>query len=178
MSSWPPQAWKIGGGSVWGWPNYDAELNSIYYGTGNPGPWNADQRPGDNKWTAGIFSRDPASGSARWFYQFSPHDEHDYDGVNEQILLDMPFGGQDAQGAGASGSQRLRVCDRSDQRHGAFRRSLGPVNSSKGVDLKTRPADHQSGQADQAGRGNPQHLSHRLRCEGLESQQLQPRTPV
>ena len=52
------------------------------------------QRPGDNKWTAGIFSRDPATGSARWYYQYSPHDEHDYDGVNEQILLDMPFGGK------------------------------------------------------------------------------------
>ena len=59
-----------------------------------PGPWNHEQRPGDNKWTAGIFARDPASGSARWFYQYSPHDEHDYDGVNEQILLDMPFAGK------------------------------------------------------------------------------------
>ena len=91
-------------------------MRSIY-GTGNPGPWNADQRPGDNKWTTGIFARDPATGSARWFYQFTPHDEHDYDGVNEQILLDMPFGGTDAQGAGPSGSQRLRLRDRPHQRH-------------------------------------------------------------
>ena len=70
------------------------ELKLLYEGVGNPGPWNQFQRPGDNKWTAGIFARDPATGSARWYYQYSPHDEHDYDGVNEQILLDMPFDGK------------------------------------------------------------------------------------
>jgi lanthanide-dependent methanol dehydrogenase len=137
VSSWPAQAWKIGGGSVWGWPNYDADLDSLYYGTGNPGPWNADQRPGDNKWTAGIFARDPGSGAARWFYQFTPHDEHDYDGINEQILLDMPFGGKmhevlihpDRNGY-------VYVIDRTN---GTVLSAdpFGPVNSSKGVDLKT-----------------------------------------
>jgi PQQ-dependent dehydrogenase (methanol/ethanol family) len=137
VSSWPAQAWKIGGGGVWGWPNYDAELNAIYYGTANPGPWNADQRPGDNKWTAGIFARDPDSGTAHWFYQFSSHDEHDYDGVNEQILLDMPFGGRmrkvlvhpDRNGY-------VYVIDRTN---GTVLSAdpYGPINSSKGVDLKT-----------------------------------------
>jgi PQQ-dependent dehydrogenase (methanol/ethanol family) len=137
VKSWPPQAWKIGGGSVWGWVNYDADLESIYYGTGNPGPWNAEQRPGDNKWTAGIFARDPASGAARWFYQFSAHDEHDYDGINEQILLDMPFGGKlrkvlihpDRNGY-------VYVIDRTD---GTVLSAdpFGPVNSSEGVDLET-----------------------------------------
>jgi PQQ-dependent dehydrogenase (methanol/ethanol family) len=137
VSTWPAQAWTIGGGNAWGWPNYDADLDSVYYGTGNPGPWNADQRPGDNKWTAGIFSRDPANGTARWFYQFSPHDEHDYDGINEQILLDMPFGGKmrkvlvhpDRNGY-------VYVIDRSN---GTVLSAdpFGPVNSSKGVDLKT-----------------------------------------
>ena len=53
VSSWPPEAWKIGGGTVWGWISYDPELDLIYYGTGNPGPWNPEQRPGDNKWTCG-----------------------------------------------------------------------------------------------------------------------------
>ena len=137
VSTWPPQAWKIGGGSVWGWPNYDAELDSIYYGTGNPGPWNADQRPGDNKWTAGLFSRDPASGTARWFYQFSPHDEHDYDGINEQILLDMPFAGRmrkvlvhpDRNGYVYVIDRTTGIVLSADP--------FGPVNSSQGVDLKT-----------------------------------------
>jgi glucose dehydrogenase len=70
------------------------ELNLIYYGTGNPGPWNAEARPGDNLWTTGIFARDPDTGEARWFYQFSPHDLFDYDAINERILLDMEIGGQ------------------------------------------------------------------------------------
>ena len=74
VTTWPPDAWKIGGGTVWGWISYDPELNLIYYGTGNPGPWNAEQRPGDNKWTCGIFARDADTGEARWFYQMSPHD--------------------------------------------------------------------------------------------------------
>ena len=94
VTSWPADAWKIGGGTMWGWISYDPEQNLILYGTGNPGPWNPDQRPGDNKWTCGIFARDVDTGEARWFYQFSPHDLHDYDGVNEQILMDMPINGQ------------------------------------------------------------------------------------
>jgi lanthanide-dependent methanol dehydrogenase len=94
VSSWPPDAWKTGGGTVWGWISYDPEQNLIFYGTGNPGPWNPAQRPGDNKWSAGIFARNPDTGEAVWFYQWSPHDLHDYDGVNEQILLDLPVNGQ------------------------------------------------------------------------------------
>lgn len=93
VSTWPPDAWKIGGGTVWGWISYDPEQNLVYYGTANPGPWNPAQRPGDNKWTCGIFARDADTGEAVWFYQFTPHDLHDYDGVNEQILIDMPVNG-------------------------------------------------------------------------------------
>ncbi len=94
VTSWPTDAWKIGGGTMWGWISYDPEQNLIFYGTGNPGPWNPDQRPGDNKWTSGIFARDPDTGQARWFYQLSPHDLHDYDGINEQLLIDVPVNGQ------------------------------------------------------------------------------------
>jgi PQQ-dependent dehydrogenase (methanol/ethanol family) len=94
IATWPADAWKIGGGTTWGWISFDPDQNLIYYGTGNPGPWNPDQRPGDNKWTCGIFARNPDNGEARWYYQFSPHDLHDYDGINEQILLDLPVNGQ------------------------------------------------------------------------------------
>jgi lanthanide-dependent methanol dehydrogenase len=95
VSTWPPDAWKIGGGNVWAWISYDPELDLVYYGTGNPGPWNPEQRPGPNKWTAGVFARDPATGEAAWFYQWSPHDLHDYDGVNENVLVDLPIGGHE-----------------------------------------------------------------------------------
>jgi lanthanide-dependent methanol dehydrogenase len=94
VASWPPDAWRIGGGTVWGWLTYDLEANLLYHGTGNPGPWNPEQRPGDNKWTAGIFARDPDTGEAVWFYQWSPHDLHDYDGINESVLIDLEWQGQ------------------------------------------------------------------------------------
>jgi PQQ-dependent dehydrogenase (methanol/ethanol family) len=93
VKTWPPDAWKIGGGTVWGWITYDPELDLLYYGTANPGPWNPEQRPGDNKWTSGIFARKPDTGEAVWFYQFSPHDLHDYDGVNENVLVDASIAG-------------------------------------------------------------------------------------
>jgi lanthanide-dependent methanol dehydrogenase len=89
--TWPGEAWKQGGGTVWGWISYDPALDLIYYGTANPGPWNPEQRPGDNKWTAGIFARRPDTGEAAWFYQWTPHDLHDYDGVNENVLVDLPL---------------------------------------------------------------------------------------
>ncbi len=94
VKTWPPDAWKVGGGSVWGFLSYDPASNLIFYGTANPGPWNADVRPGDNKWTSGVFARDADSGEAVWFYQMSPHDIFDWDGINEDILLELPLNGQ------------------------------------------------------------------------------------
>jgi len=97
VHTWPSEGWKTGGGTVWGWISYDPGLDLVYYGTGNPGPWNSDQRPGDNKWTSAIFARKPDTGEAVWAYQWSPHDLWDYDGINEQILLDLPIGGRTRQ---------------------------------------------------------------------------------
>jgi len=94
LTSWPGEQWKLGGGNAWGWISYDPELNLIYYGTGNPGVWNADLRPGDNKWSCTIFARDPDSGEARWAYQVSPHDHFDYDEIMENVLVDMDWQGR------------------------------------------------------------------------------------
>ncbi len=94
-TSWPNKAaWMIGGGPVWGWITYDPKLNLIYYGTGNPGPWNAYQRPGLNFWTCTLFARDPDTGMAKWAVQWNPHDTHDYDGVNESVLADIDIDGK------------------------------------------------------------------------------------
>lgn len=97
VTTWPPDAWRMGGGTVWGWLSYDPALNLVFHGTANPGPWNPHQRPGDNKWTCGVFARNPDTGQAKWFYQWTPHDEHDYDGVNENILLDLEWAGRKRQ---------------------------------------------------------------------------------
>src|SRR3954453_3377394 len=93
ITTWPGEAWRIGGGTVWGWLSYDPEADLLYYGTANPGPWNPEQRPGDNKWTAGMFARSRETIEARWFYQTSPHDLYDHDGVNEMVLADLQISG-------------------------------------------------------------------------------------
>lgn len=94
LNSWEGDQWKIGGGTTWGWFSYDPELNLVYYGTGNPSTWNPSQRPGDNRWSMTIMARDADTGEAKWFYQKTPHDEWDYDGVNENILVDKEIDGQ------------------------------------------------------------------------------------
>jgi lanthanide-dependent methanol dehydrogenase len=141
ISTWPPEAWKIGGGTVWGWISYDPESNLIFYGTANPGPWNAQQRPGDNKWTNGIFARDADSGAARWFYQVIPHDEFDHDAINELILLDLPA----ANGVGGVRKVVVRperngylyVIDRLTGEVLSADPFWDHVNAYKGVDLNT-----------------------------------------
>ncbi len=94
INSWEGDQWKIGGGTTWGWYSYDPEADLFYYGTGNPSTWNPAQRPGDNKWSMTIFARDPDDGMAKWVYQMTPHDEWDYDGVNEMILADLEIDGE------------------------------------------------------------------------------------
>jgi PQQ-dependent dehydrogenase (methanol/ethanol family) len=137
VTSWPSEAWKTGGGTVWGWLSYDPALDLLFYGTANPGPWNPEQRPGDNKWTAGIFARVPDTGEARWFYQWSPHDLYDHDGVNENILLDLQLNGS---------TRKVLVRPERNGYIYVLDRTTGEVlsatpfvhiTSSRGVDLKT-----------------------------------------
>lgn len=94
LNSWEGDQWKIGGGTTWGWYAADTEENLFYYGTGNPSTWNPAQRPGDNRWSMTIFARDIDTGEAKWVYQMTPHDEWDYDGVNEMILTDQEVDGE------------------------------------------------------------------------------------
>ncbi len=94
VSTWPPSMWKTGAGAPWAWISYDPELNLIYYGTSNPSPRVPSQRPGHNLWTSAVFARDATTGMARWAYQFTPHDQWDYDGVNENVLIDVTFQGK------------------------------------------------------------------------------------
>ncbi len=95
IDSWEGDQWKIGGGTTWGWFSYDPDENLVYYGTGNPSTWNPEQRPGDNKWSMTIMARDVDTGMAKWFYQMTPHDEWDFDGVNEMILTEQEIDGEE-----------------------------------------------------------------------------------
>jgi alcohol dehydrogenase (cytochrome c) len=92
--TWPAGTWKTGGASAWSWISYDPDLDLLYYGTSNPSPWNPEQRLGSNKWSSTLFARRPETGEAIWAYQMNPHDIHDYDGVNENVLLDLTINGR------------------------------------------------------------------------------------
>ena len=94
LATWEGEQWQLGGGTTWGWFTYDPELNLVYYGSGNPGTWNPVARPGDNRWSMTLFARDVDTGMARWVYQMTPHDEWDYDGVNENVLVDIEIDGE------------------------------------------------------------------------------------
>jgi alcohol dehydrogenase (cytochrome c) len=91
--TWEGDAWQQGGGSTWITGTYDPQLDTLYWGTGNPGPlFDGDSRPKTNLYTSSVVALDPDDGSLKWHYQWTPHDVWDYDGVNENILFDQ--GGQ------------------------------------------------------------------------------------
>lgn len=142
VKTWPPGRWKIGGGTVWGWISYDPELDLIYYGTSNPGPWNHNQRPGDNKWTVSLFARDPDTGKAKWAYQIGPHDVFDYDGINESLLLDLKIDGKKRQVlVRPERNGFMYVIDRATGEVLSAEK-YGHVNTIKKIDLETgRPVD-------------------------------------
>jgi lanthanide-dependent methanol dehydrogenase len=137
VKTWPANMFHQGAGSVWAWISYDPQLNLIYYGTSNPGPRVPAQRPGYNLWTSTIFARDADTGMAKWAYQFTPHDEWDYDGVNENILLDITWQGKPRKA--------LMHFDRNafayliDRTNGEVLQAtpFAYQNWSKGIDLKT-----------------------------------------
>ncbi len=93
LRSWPADAWKKAGAPVWGWLSYDPALDLVYFGVGNPGPYNPEQRAGDNKWTNSVLARRPGDGSLIWAYQFTPNDNWDYDSNAEMILADLTIKG-------------------------------------------------------------------------------------
>jgi lanthanide-dependent methanol dehydrogenase len=94
LKTWKGDQWKIGGGTTWGWYSYDPKLNLVYYGSGNPSTWNPTQRPGDNKWSMSLWARDADTGAVKWVYQMTPHDEWDFDGINEVPLIDQEVNGK------------------------------------------------------------------------------------
>ena len=94
VSTWSGDSWRRGGAPVWGWISYDPQLDLIYFGTGNPGPYNTEQRPGENKWTNSVLARRPGDGALVWAYQFTPHDSWDFDANAEMILADLVVEGR------------------------------------------------------------------------------------
>jgi alcohol dehydrogenase (cytochrome c) len=97
FSTWPQNsdAYKRGGGSIWVTGSYDPEQNLVFFGTGNPGPdYYSQNREGDNLYTASLVALDADTGKAKWHYQFTPHDMHDWDSTQVPVLADLTINGQ------------------------------------------------------------------------------------
>ncbi len=122
--TWKGDTWKLGGGSTWITGSYDPELNTVYWGIGNPGPFNAAVRPGDNLYTCSVLALEPKTGKIKWHYQFSPNNPFDYDSVAEMVLADLNVERQADQGADGCQSKRLLLRARPDQREAARGQSL------------------------------------------------------
>ncbi|HEX2248784.1 MAG TPA: PQQ-dependent dehydrogenase, methanol/ethanol family [Gemmatimonadales bacterium] len=169
LESWPGETWKRGGGPVWGWLSYDDELDLVYYGTGNPAPWNVEQRRGDNRWTASVMARSPSDGALRWAYQFTPHDNWDYDATQEMILVDLTLRGQ--QRKALVHFDKNGFVYTLDRATGELLRAdpYVPVNWAKRVDLKTGRPEMDSTKLTGASRGNVTDICPTL--EGGKNQQ-------
>ena len=135
--SWANDSWHTGGAPVWGSISYDPQLDLIYYGTGNASPYNPEQRLGDDKWSASVLARKPEDGTLVWAYQFTPHDNWDYDATGAMILADLTVDGK-----------RIRALVHFDKNGFAYTldRATGrlllaaafaPVTWAKSVDLAT-----------------------------------------
>ncbi|MEY4640399.1 MAG: hypothetical protein RLZZ227_393 [Pseudomonadota bacterium] len=134
------EAYKTGGGSIWTTGTYDPELNLMYWGVGNPGPdWNGDSRPGDNLYTESVVALNPDTGELAWHYQYTPHDEMDYDSTQVQVLADIEFEG--AQRKVLMTANRNGVFYVIDRTNGEFllAKPFVAVNWVDGWDEKGRP---------------------------------------
>jgi len=139
-ASWPGDMYKNGGGATWLGGTYDPDTNLLYFGTGNPGPWNSNLRPGDNLYTASVLAIDPDSGEIKWHYQYTPHDGWDFDGVNEFIPFDATINGKPMKlGAQANRNGFFFVLDRTNGKFISATPFVSKITWATGYDKKGRP---------------------------------------
>jgi alcohol dehydrogenase (cytochrome c) len=140
--TWKGDTWKLGGGSTWITGSYDPELKTVYWGIGNPGPFNSAVRPGDNLYTCSVLAMDPQTGKIKWHYQFSPNNPFDYDAVAEMVLADMNVDGKPTKVLmDANRNGFFYVLDRTNGKLLAANPYV-KVNWATGIDMKTgRPIE-------------------------------------
>ncbi len=136
--TWPGDTWKTGGASTWQTGSYDPDTNTLFWGTGNPGPWNSDLRKGDNKWSSSLVAFDADTGKIKWGYQYTPNDAWDYDGNNAPILMDIEIDGKLVKAAVTSNRNGFfYVLDRTDGSFIYAVPTIDGINWTKGLDPKT-----------------------------------------
>ena len=142
VETWAGDTWQHGGGSTWITGSFDPELHTVYWGIGNPGPFNAAVRKGDNLYTDSVLALDPKTGKIKWHFQFSPNDPFDYDSVAEMILADIKVNGKPTKVLmDANRNGFFYVLDRTNGKLLAANAYV-KVTWAKGVDMETgRPIE-------------------------------------
>ena len=139
-ATWPGDLWKTGGAATWLGGTYDPETNLIYYGTGQPAPWNSHIRPGDNLYSSSTIALDPDTGKIVWNYQTTPHDGWDYDGVNEFVSFDLTKDGKTIKaGAKADRNGFFFVLDRTNGKFISATPFVSKITWAKGFTKDGRP---------------------------------------
>jgi len=139
-ATWTGDLYKTGGGATWLGGTYDPETNLVYFGTGNPAPWNSHLRPGDNLYTASTLAIDPETGMIKWHYQTTPHDGWDFDGVNEFIPFDATINGKAMKlGAKADRNGYFFVLDRTNGKFVSANKFVMQTTWANGYDKNGKP---------------------------------------
>jgi len=139
-NTWPGESWKYGGAATWLTGSYDAELNTLYWAVGNPGPdYNPDIRRGDNLYSDCVLALDPDTGRLKWHYQFTPNDGHDWDSQEDMVLADQMIDGKIRKLLlHADRNGMFYVLDRTDGQF-LWAKPFVKVTWHKGFDAKGRP---------------------------------------
>ncbi len=140
-TSWPGDTYLHGGGTTWMPGTYDPWLNTLYWGTGNAAPdYDGSVRPGDDLYTSSLLAIDPDTGKLKWYFQFTPHDLYDYDGVETPVLVDLPVGKSSSKLiVEANRNGYVYVLDRTNGAFLSATQFTKNLNWAKGIDLKGRP---------------------------------------
>src|SRR5580698_4173458 len=140
-SSWPGDTYLHGGGTAWMPGTYDKELNTLYWGTGNASPdYDGSVRPGDDLYTASLLAIDPDTGKLKWYFQFTPHDLYDYDGVETPVMVDTQYEGKPRKLiVEANRNGYVYVLDRTNGKFLSATQFVKTLNWAKGIDANGRP---------------------------------------
>ncbi|GAB3444753.1 PQQ-dependent methanol/ethanol family dehydrogenase [Insolitispirillum peregrinum] len=137
-ATWPGDMWKYGGAATWLGGTYDPETDSLFFGTGQPAPWNSHLRPGDNLYSSSTLAINPDTGEIKWHLQTTPHDGWDFDGVNEFISFDLKKDGKVIKaGAKADRNGFFFVADRTNGTLLSATPFVNKITWAKGFDMKT-----------------------------------------
>jgi alcohol dehydrogenase (cytochrome c) len=132
--------WKTGGAATWLGGTYDPDVDLIFMGTGNPSPWNSHLRPGDNLYSSSRLAIDPDTGKIVWYFQTTPHDGWDFDGVNEVVPFDYKKNGKTVKAAGtADRNGFFYVLNRENGKFINGFPFVEDINWAKGLDKNGKP---------------------------------------